>query len=144
MSTTITKSVADRVYSIFELDNAGGLLDVTGRAFSMPSKPATTYEWDLVEFGMIFGICFSLCRDEDAWEDHKAAAERALQHARVVQARWGGPVSARPDDSDIAAAASRLVERLNDLEPELYKRHRPIYEALTELTGAIDGPKGGE
>lgn len=75
-------SIEQRVReTLMQDDNGAGPVQ---RAWGEAPGDLSERERKLCDWGLIFGACFALAREENPWESIESVAQRALEPARAV------------------------------------------------------------
>jgi hypothetical protein len=97
-----------------------GFRDFLDFLHSRPVLPAGEslgeFEYDLVDWGSLYGVAYGIARGEDPWESNADVAERAFDAAWAVWDSWaGGEFHERhldPIVRDVIAAFDAVQDRL--------------------------------
>jgi len=118
--TAVTTRIHDAVRDVLSQDDAGrGPVEQCG---THPAGQLSTFELDLRDWGLVFGLVFALARSENPWESTPSVAARALEIARTVYLEWSGPIE---------ESAKHTSDALDDLAVA----YREAYEILKDEQG---------
>lgn len=90
-TATPTMTLEQKLRAILRQDDTGR--GPIGRAATYPSRDvfqATTFELDIRDWGVYYGMAFGIARGEDPFEPQEDVALRALEAANSVFREFGG------------------------------------------------------
>lgn len=92
--TSVNLTLAERVYNVLAAEHGIGINGPVSSAHTYPATPQdgrlTQFEFDCLDWGLVYGIAYGIARAEDAFESEESVTGRVLEAARVAHLRWAG------------------------------------------------------